>query len=432
MAQAVKDFADKHFGRADKAVSPERIKEDKAYLMKVVRTGIELESARVPESRLQQAFGVDSRDDPSRYSQCNQWVQRVYCDGSISPSGSEIVFKGNSECFDSYHRALKRTEAIIKQFAEGVVNNDSTSSHTTILTSQSRELPDTYIANYYQLYRKFADALLWMASATYQPRDPETRYFSTSADFIVRGGLRQYAPPLMTESPLRRSISEIARSQGSHYHGMFFKSDNQWLENGNPNGFVIEFRFFDRITIPVAMTSLKCLLQALLFKAVELSEFGILNIEAGEGSWEKTKQMLVKITEGQKLSADDKEYLRQKSHLLVNFVYPNLRSFDGKSVSVLRLLADKPISQRYRDGDNDDKIEKDLVPKEKGEFETERELRRIIQLQLVKEPDATKWGKKVASMLGVSDRMVRHTIAKLGDDANLFYDKEVGSYIMVG
>jgi hypothetical protein len=430
--EIVREFQDKHFLRVEKAVSLDKIKEDKAYLLRVLRVGIELESANCSVSRLQTAFGVNSIDSPETYNNINKLVSKVYHDGSINPEGAEVVFKGNSESFGAYHKGLKEVERIIKQHSTGRINNSSTSAHITLLTNQNRALPDAYLANYYQLYRKFSDALLWLTGAIYPSNCGNGDYGTASRDYIVRSGILHYANPLPQGSPIRNTIREIAQNNGK-YFGMYFKSSMRWLDNDNPDGFVIEFRFIDRIVQPVVLTSVKCLLEAMLFKSLELSEFGILNIEAeGLDAWEKTKTMANKIGSGIRLTADDKTYLTKKALNLIDFISPNLRSFDGKSIAVLRALANKPISQRYRDGDSDEKIERDLFPNEKAEFKTEKELRRIIQLQLVKGEGAGEWSRKVGDILGVSERMVRHSLAKLGEDYNIHYDKDIRGFILVG
>jgi hypothetical protein len=417
--QIVQEFQDKFFKKVDSAVSPEMIAEDKAYIMRNLRVGIELESANCSAETLQRVFGVSDYDDAEDYAETGNCVARVYRDGSISPTGAEVVFKGNSEGFEAYHRALSEVESKIKRNSHGKINNMSCSAHISLLTAQKRPLPEIYMANLYQLYRKFSDALLWLTGA------------SNEDNYIVRSGLHRYANPLPAGSPLRNSMREIARSNGK-YSGIHFKGID-WIAEGKTQGFFVEFRFIDRITSPYALTSIKCLLQAMLFKAVELSEFGILNIEAdGVEGWQKTKEMVMKIENGANLSADDKTYLQQKANVLIDFISPNLRSFDGKSLSVLRALAEKPISQRYREGNRDDTIERDLAPKLKGEFKTERELRRIIQLQLVKAEKVGEWEEKVADILGVKERMIRHSLAKLGESYNIHFDKSVGGFVMVG
>lgn len=109
MAQEiVREFQDKHFLRVEKAVTLDRIKEDKAYLLRVLRVGIELESANCSVSRLQTAFGVNSIDSPETYNNINKLVSKVYHDGSISPEGAEVVFKGNSESSGHIIRGSKK------------------------------------------------------------------------------------------------------------------------------------------------------------------------------------------------------------------------------------------------------------------------------------------------------------------------------------
>ena len=429
---AVKDFQDKHFFKVELAVQPDKIKEDKAYFLRTLRSGIELESANInlSDTEIARRLGADGN-----YNEINHWVQRVYCDGTIRPCGQEIVFKGSTECFDSYLKGLSDVEGKLRRMLTSGrhINNDSVSAHITLLTSQNKELPEAYVANYYQLYRKFCDALLWLSGSTYQPRNPEINP-TPNPHWIVRSGLRQYANPLMMKSPANGTMAQISRND-SKYVGMYFKNSDgqQWLDNGSPNGLCVEFRFVDRISVPPALVAFKCLLQALLFKAVELSEFGVLNVEANGGdSWEKTKLMTTKISSGVALTDGDKQYLVEKSQMLIDFIYPNLRSFDGKSVEILRKLAVLPIHQRYAQGKTDDEIIKDLTPRKQAEYEKEREVRRIIQLQLVKQDTATEWSKKVGGMLGISERTIRHILTKLSGEYKLDFDREIKSYIIIG
>jgi hypothetical protein len=175
------------------------------------------------------------------------------------------------------------------------------------------------------------------------------------------------------------------------------------------------------------------MLEAMLFKAIELSEFGVLNLEAdGLDAWNKTKEITEKISEGERLTATEKAYLIKKSQSLIDFITPNLRTFDGKSISVLKALAEKPIHQRYRDGETDEKIEKDLTPRIFPEGKTEKDLRRIIQLQLVSAQDKGEWEQKVAEYLGVGDRMLRHSLNRLGKNYAIRFDKEIGGFVLIG
>lgn len=418
--EIVREFQDRHFKKTERAVSPDKIREDKSYILRNLRVGIELESACSSISRLQESFGVGSDDSRASYDSTEKLVSKVYGDGSISPSGAEVVYKGNSESFEAYHRGLAEVERIIKSHSYGRVNNMSCSAHISLMTAQSRPLPEIYMANLYQLTRKFSDALLWLCGA------------SKEGDWRVRNSIIHFANPLLTASPMVNSMKEIAYSNGK-YSAIFFKGEMRWLPDGSSCGFFIEFRFIDRIVNPMALTAIKCMLQAMLFKALELSEFGILNMESeGIENWEKTKRITKRIAEGHPLTTEEKDYLKKKSLNLINFITPNLRTFDGKSIEILKALADRPIHQRYRDGDSDAEIEKALTPREIPEQKTEKELRRIIQLQLVTGTTAGDWEKKVGDILGVSDRMIRHSLNRISEDYTIRFDKEIGGFILIG
>lgn len=433
------------FFQHGKAVKPTRIYSDRAWLEKNLRVGIELESSNIKTSVGDTRTLLHAQSD---YDKLNNWVFDVVHDGSVSPRGVEVIFKGSNEDFKTYHKALKEVEDNLKILAvpDHCINNSTTSAHITLLTSQLKELPDTYLANLYQLFRKYADSLLWLASSTYEDRRgelPVEQGTEINRNRIVRKGITQYANPLMTRTPQTNRIMDIAVHYNSKYWGIFFKDSTTstpshkvgrqcWMMNGNPNGLCVEFRFVDRITVPYALVSIKCLLQALLFKAMAISEFGIMNIEAnGNFSWEKTKQTTAKLCNGERLTKADKKYLTDKSNYLIDLLYGNLKSFDGQSIEVLRKLAEKPISLRYAEGQTDEQIEKALTPKKYAEFETERTVRNIIELQLIKADTPKKWRQSVADELGISERMVRHTLTRMSRLYNVGYDKEVKSYILI-
>lgn len=437
----VAEFRQKHFFHLEKAVKPSQIYADRIYFEKNLRVGFELECSNIP-GRCEE-IGRLLRATVA-YNDINSFVHRVYMDGSVTPNGVEVVFKGSMENFSTYLENLSDVEKKMKSLlAKGrIINNSTSSCHITLLTSQNKEIPDTYLANFYQLYRKYCDALLWLSSATYEPREPELHPEGRmNKNRIIRKGISHFGQPLMIKSPQFNTVKDIAHTYGKYY-GMYFKESTEyqndvlgvqhWMANGNPNGLCVEFRFPDRIPVPSATVSLKCLLQAMLFKSLDLSEFGIMNVEAnGEGDWGKTKAMIEKICLGQELTKQDIKYLQSKSDALIDFVYPNLKSFDGQSIEVLRKLAELPVSLRYACGDDDSRIIRELTPKKSLEFETERTVRNLITLQLVKAKSAGEWRKKAAKEVGISERMVIHTLTRISRFYNVSYDKELQGYILV-
>lgn len=444
-SKKVGSFTNKYFFHLDKAVKPQTIYSDKVYFEKTLRIGIELESSNIGMSCSEVERLLKAQRS---YTNTDSMVQRVYPDGTVRPDGVEVVFKGSNETFNITMSALTEIEKKLRGVAinSKVIDNSSASSHITLLTSQNREIPDTYLANYYQLYRKYSDVLVWLTGTTFEPR--ETGYLQRTGavankNRVCRKGIRGMANPLMIQSPQFHPIKEIGQGSGKYY-GMYFKHSSsgrsmdgmsgtqQWLPNGNPSGICIEFRFLDRCVIPSALVSFKCLLQAMLFKAIELSEFGIINVESnGAGSWDKTKTIVSKLVNGSALTTADKTYLAKKSNQLIDFVLPNLKSFDGQSIEVLRKLASLPIGLRYARKDSVAKITKDLTPRNSAEYSTERQIRQIIQLQLITGSTTAEWRGKVAKELGISDRAVRHSLQRLQRHYSVGFDRELKTYILV-
>jgi len=480
-------FKKKRFLKDEMAVPLSQVKKDKAFIQKCLRTGIELETPFIDNNNRSVQDSV-RRMITSNYNVLNDYgVERYYNDYTVSPFGYEIVFSGSNEDFEGYHSRLKKVESKLKNLAvKGYeTNNGSSSCHITLLTSQFKKLPTIYLMNFYQLYRKYADALLWLGSATYENRKEEIEYLmriysgkirQTFADEnmssekinnimrgfnsecydllrekdifvnggsgaeriinenrIVRRGLLQYANPIMTKSPIKHSAKNLMGFY-KKYRGVNFEKQNFTRGNNYLNGLMVEVRSTDRIAVPSALTSIKCLYEAMLFKAIDLSQYGIINVECNGvlNAWQKTKETVYKICNGEKLSKSDTSYLQKKSVEFLKMLKTYFMRGNEKAFDILNQLAEKPISMRYREGKKNSKIEKELIGSKKREYKSEIALRQIMDLLLIEAKNSVEWKRKASKVLGISERSVEHNISKINDSGEkIFFDEEVKSYVVV-
>lgn len=481
------EFKKRRFLKSEMGIPSERVQQDKAFISKCLRSGIELETPF-----------LDNQDGTMRtnlqkmitgtYAVLNDYgVERFYADGTISPCGYEIVFTGSNENFNAYRDRLAKVERRLKNLAvKGYeTNNGSSSCHITLLTSQQKKLPMIYLMNFYQLYRKYCDVLLWLGSATYEKRKEEVEYlkrrysndvdkylrqikglsveearnlltpFNTldfgdddvievntfnnlneklpNSDRIVRRGLLQYANPIMTKSPIKNEAIRVLKAYGK-YRGINFDKQSTTRGNGALNGIMVEIRTTDRIPVPSALTSIKAMYEAMLLKAIDLSQYGILNVECNGvlNAWQKTKECVAKMCEGKALSEKDISYLQRKAKEFIHYLKPQLMRDNSKAVEILEQLAIKPISIRYREGKTNAQIEKELYGSKKKNFKSEIALRQIIDLLLIEANSSMEWKKKASKMMGISERSVEHNIAKINESGEkIFFDEGIKSYMIV-
>lgn len=491
----------KRFLKKEFAVPFEVVEADKKFIDNNLRTGIELESAFIPNnSRLN-----SSLIPTASYDVLNDFgVERVYCDGSILPYGKEIVFTGSNESFIPYCERLERVETKIARASDErfEVNNGSTSCHITLITPQFKKMPKTYLANFYQLYRKYCDAILWLCSATYENRKEEMEYLKRLYSYelinrvlyqmkkdkcsneeidnmnlklndgigqlgnfdifdmndnknfskeyvdrngelkhkekiinplrIIRRGIKQYAMPLMRYSPIVSSFESVVGKYGKYY-GINFDKQNFTRGNASLNGIFLEIRVCDRIVVPQALTSIKCMFEALLLKAIDLSAYGLLNVECNGflNSWQITKECVKKMMNGEEISEKDRKYLTDKSIELIKMLKPYMARKNKEAAEILKQLAEKPISIRYREGKNNKELIKEIVYTKPKHYESEMTIRQIMTLGLVEGNCQKEWKEKVANMLKISERSVEHNLQRINETNEVIFDNELKGYVIM-
>jgi hypothetical protein len=209
-------------------------------------------------------------------------------------------------------------------------------------------------------------------------------------------------------------------SEGRKYgfvNYQFLKFD----KNNDLKTFHIEFRHLDGLPVPSALSAFACLWHAIVIKAVEISRYGILEMESNE--WLKKastikKSMLNNVGDwgAERFSDTSKlhqyeDILRDESLDLVRQVKHILLQ-KGPSYDVLESIALNPLSYRRENGDSWEEIEEQLKIikgyEEKDGFATF--IDELIDLRGVcNQKDIPEWIKNVAQIVikeGVCDKTV--------------------------
>lgn len=280
--------------------------------------------------------------------------------------------------------------------------NNSKSHMPNYISELEKPLPEIVMINLHQLIRKYQNALTWMGMALPEPQR-RTRWekFRVSVLDIspVMRGMRRVKDDVF-------SISDGRKYGFVNYQFLKFSEDGRDLRT-----FHIEFRHLDGILSPTALSAFSCLWHAMVLKAVEISRYGVLEMESS--SWlKKAKNMKESIMNnkgdwgGQRFSdtsniskyEDDLreealDLIRQVKHILIQ---------KGPSYDVLENIAMNPFSYRIEAGDSWEDIERQLrvekIEEDKDSFA--KFVDEIIDLRgATGEANVNSWIKNVASMV---------------------------------
>ena len=271
------------------------------------------------------------------------------------------------------------------------------------------------VKNAINITRAFSSALYWLGSA--------------NKNAIVRDGVSNYAEPRLGYTPKGKTVSELRSAFPKRSLLNVGKQNSIQASTELASGLTLEWRNVDMIRSPLSLTSLVFLYRAIVYKAVELSIKGIVNVESLT-DWQKNK------TETNKIINDgicDCDFVQDQAKSLISFLEPQLKKLSPQSIDVLKELAEYPNSVRL--GKKELKqIEKELSSSIDRELtDKEKKLIMIIVEQSVVEDTTTKWKKKVSEMIGCTVRMVEYMMKNIENSYNkkVVFDKDMKVYRLI-
>lgn len=302
-----------------------------------------------------------------------------------------------------------------------------------IAVGLSERIPQIILANLWNLVRKHA---------------PGLKYLFSGGD--VSGGMcrrRQHNAhqEFMAHAPVQEDMQQIQahlkQSQKVPEHQNFFNLEHmEFDEEGRIKTFHLEMRFPDGDLSPTSIVAKTFLFLALVLKAVEISKYGLIHT-GRKRSWERKMQLLDRLSnnDGELARSDtsgigEKEIgeLRQDARDLLLFLKSIFNKFTNPAYSVLRHLAERPISSYRIEGRGWRDIEREL----RGHADypmfvddVDKVIIKHIELGLERgKTSSDEWLGCVSAKSGITKLEVKQRIDGYMERYPS-WDSEVGSYV---
>jgi hypothetical protein len=361
-------------------------------------------------------------------------IYEVKQDGSV-PNGMELVTVGRRFDWKVFYEMNKK---IMDKFQEyEFYTTHHTGMHIHILASYNADengryrtelekaVPEIILANYYQLHRIFAPELFWIASGGANPW-AITRY-------------TLFRRPPFDYSPLQNSMREI-RQQMDNKYGKYQMINLNPLsfEGRDINRFHVEIRYPDTHLSPAYATALVALELAMLNKAIDISQCGIISMKQDE--YDYRRKLFDKFanmgtgdrdSDSSELNEKDISQLQQMTTEMVRWFKSEITALSPVAYEILKKIAVTPASQLRIAGKSWKMIEEYIYPQELIDSENVDKLFQIISLQQITDcSSSNNWKNKVAERLEVSLDKVNELLNYLGREKVVVFDREIGSMLV--
>jgi len=348
-----------------------------------------------------------------------------------------------------YSVLVEQYRAILEPLIDqGIRARATCGLHYHVLTvGLSERVPEIILANVWNLTRRYAPYLKFLASAGDRMEALCRRRNYNSHLEMVR-----LTPGVMSMQEIQCRLRE---SRVVPEHQNFLNLEHVVFdENGAVRNFHLEFRFPDADLSPTSITAKTFLFLAMLLKAVEVSQYGV--IHAGRiREWRRKVELLNILSNNDgNLAASDTscvtpemiEELRTGCRELLELLKPVFVRLaratyggeeDHPAFEVLSFLAETPVSLLRASGR--DWIEIERLLRERAEVtsrEWDRSDRRLIRLIELAEstghasPNAWKW--EVAREMFFTPRELERRLRRLDRWRGLKWDEELGTMVFLG
>ncbi|HEY84336.1 MAG TPA: hypothetical protein G4N96_04375, partial [Chloroflexi bacterium] len=253
--------------------------------------------------------------------------------------------------------------------------------------------------------------------------------------------MARHTPGSMSMSRIQKKLKE---SRPVPEHQNFLNLEHLgFTEEGAILPFHLEFRFPDPDLSPTSVTAKTFLFLAMLLKAVDLSQYGVIHV-GKIVPWRRKIELLnmlsnndgnLATSDTSAVSDDIIEELRQGSYELLDLLAPIFdRLDDNPALDVLLSLAETPISLLRCAGYDWDEIEARLaeraVPDEVGLDDTDRRLMQRIELgEWANQPSADAWQWRAARELYLTPQELERRLGQLDALRGLRWDTRQGTMV---
>jgi len=305
-------------------------------------------------------------------------VQKEHC-------GVEIRIIGRHPYVSTLKQQYDEIISVLKIY--GARARSTCGLHFHLLTPDLAEpMPEIILANLWNLTRRYAPELKYMTSAG-SAREAlcRRRNYNSHLEMV------RHSPGLMHMAEIQQKLK--ASRQVPEHQNFFNLEHVGFTQSGAVWPFHIEYRFPDAELSPTAITAKTFLFLAMLLKAVDLSQYGVIHV-GKITPWKRKIALLNMLSnnEGSLATSDTQhitdeviEELKVGCYELLDLLMPVFDYLKAEAaLDVLRYLANTPISLMRCAGHNWDEIESLLAGRadagENGFDNTDRKLMQRIEL----------------------------------------------------
>lgn len=366
---------------------------------------------------------------------CSQFgengINNVERDGSLI-SGAEIQTVGRRVDFLDLYAQYKY---IYEQIKDNAYVNERCGLHNHILldynsrySSLEKPVPGVIFKNFIQLLRRYAPELVWITS-TVKDEQSITRYdYYSSKNTLFRF------------TPLTRTVESFCDKINEYSRYTFINTRRMNVSRDNINIFHLELRFPDGSIYPAQIAAQNVLYAAMLLKAIELSQIGIISTGSRE-EWEETKQLIDSIRndnmERRRMSSPPTEEqidrIKQRGFEFLKDIKSKLDVYDSHVYRILYFLCEKPISLMRREMEDEDIVRTydDLIKSFfKSDIIEHKELIKIIVSQEITSCyNQNLWEGRVADKLHCKIGDVKNMLFDLNQTKKIRFDNEIGAVV---
>ena len=349
-----------------------------------------------------------------------------------------------------YYPALsEQYHAILDPLLERRVRARATCGlhYHTLTIGLSEPVPEIVLANVWNLTRCYAPYLRYLTSAGNSLEALCRRRNYNSHREMVR-----HTPGVYSMREIQQLLSDSKRVPE---HQNYLNLEHvTFTGDGAVQDFHLEFRFPDADLAPTSIVAKTFLFLAILLKAVEMSQYGVIHVGRVR-EWKRKKELLdiLSNNDGNLATSDTSavtpevlDELRAGCRELLELLKPLFGRFarvacegseDHPAFEVLSLLAETPLSLLRASGRDWLEIEQLLSERAAvtaGEWDkTDRRLTRLIELAELTQhttPEAWKW--EAARELFLTPQELERRLARLAGWRGLKWDVGLGTMVFLG
>jgi hypothetical protein len=400
---------------------------------KILKVGEEFEVQAPSNVDLDDIYDYfNSAFNPSRsiHNHGRHGIKEVMGDGSV-PHGVEVVTVGkrfdwktfyqmNQHIMDNFHKHDIHTShhtGMHIHLLAGYTNNE--------MTELERNVPEIILANFYQLHRIFAPELYWIASGGCQ-------------DYAITRYVLFRRPPFdfsATNTPMSVIREEMSERYGKY---QMVNLNHSRIAGREIKQFHVEIRHPDTHLSPAVSTALVALEVALLHKAIDLSQCGIISIKQDEYDFKKSIfDKFVNFGTGDResdstdLDQEDIENLQLRTSAMVRWLKGEIYNINPVAYDILKKIAVTPSSLMRISGMSWSQIDEKIYTPRMIDRENVDKLLEMIVLQQITDCGTDgEWINKASERLRLPIEKTNQLLKDMSHERVMVFDDELGGYMM--